>query len=148
MDQLVLAFGINLKLLIIQIINFVVLAGILTYLLYKPVLKMLNDREAKIKQGIDDAENAAQTKASAQQEKQEILTKAETEAEHIDAQAKLYAKEKEKEIIAQAHDKAAELVKEAEAKSILLKEQARKDSEAEIAKLAILAAEKVLTKNA
>lgn len=144
MEQLLHAFGIDAKLIIVQIINFVVLAGLLTYFLYKPVLKILEDREEKIKQGIKDAEDAALAKTQASEEKRAILTQAQLEAQEVDARAKAFAKEKEVEIIAAAQVKAQGVIKEAETKSAFLKEQARKDSEAEIAKLAILAAEKVL----
>ena len=73
MEQLISAFGIDVKLITIQIINFVVLAGLLSYFLYKPVLKILDEREEKIKQGIADAEEAAVAKASAVSEKQALL---------------------------------------------------------------------------
>lgn len=139
------AFGIDVKLIITQIINFVVLAGLLTYFLYKPVLKILAEREEKIKQGIKDAENAALANAEAQEEKQKILQKAQLEAQEIDLRAKSYGKEKEEELLAKAQEAAALVVKDAEAKSELLKAQALKDSEAEISKIAILAAEKILS---
>ena len=148
MEQLLEAFGIDARLIIIQIINFLALAGLLSYFLYKPVLKILNEREEKIKQGIKDAEEAAQAKASALEEKQGILTEAQKEAEALDARAKAFAKEKEEEIIAHAQEKAASVIKDAETKSALLQAQALKESEAEITKLAILAAEKVLKEKA
>lgn len=144
MEQLIHAFGIDIKLIVVQIVNFVVLLAALTYFLYKPVLKVLNEREEKIKQGIKDAEIAAVAKASALEEKQAVLTQAQKEAGEIDARAKAFAKEKEEEIVGAAHAKASDVIKDAEAKSSFLKEQALKESEAEIAKMAILAAEKVL----
>lgn len=148
MEQLIEAFGIDVKLIVIQIINFFVLMALLSYFLYKPVLKVLNDREAKIKQGIKDAEEAAVAKASAVEEKQMMLSEAQKEAQAIDARAQAFAKEKEAEIVAQAHIKASQTIKDAETKSAILKEQALKESEAEIAKLAVLAAEKVLQQKA
>lgn len=39
MDQLIQAFGIDAKLITVQIINFGILLAALTYFLYKPVLK-------------------------------------------------------------------------------------------------------------
>ena len=144
MEQLIHAFGIDAKLITIQIINFAILAGLLTYFLYKPILKILAEREESIKQGIKDAEDAAKAKASALDEKQALLATAQTEAQAIDARATAFAKEKEVDIVAQANAKASDMVKDAEAKSTLLKTQALKESEAEIAKLAILAAQKVL----
>lgn len=144
MEQLLHAFGIDVKLIVIQIINFVVLAGLLSYFLYKPVLKILAEREETIKKGIEDAEEAATAKASALQEKQAVLTQAQQEAQEIDAHAQAFAKKKEAEIVAAAQEKATDVIKDAESKSALLKEQALKESEAEIAKLAVLAAEKIL----
>lgn len=148
MEQLIHAFGIDAKLITIQIINFVVLAGALSYFLYKPVLNMLDAREEKIKKGIADAEEAAHAKASALDEKQTLLSQAQAEAEHIDARAHAHAKEKEAQIIADAQAKATEVIDTAQQKARLLHAQALKDSEAEIAQLAILAAEKVLTEKA
>ena len=148
MDQLIHAFGIDAKLITIQIINFAILASLLTYFLYKPILKILAEREENIKQGIKDAEDAALAKASAVAEKQALLATAQSEAQAIDARATAFAKEKEADIVAQANDKASDIVRDAQAKSELLKSQALKESEAEIAKLAILAAQKVLLEKA
>tara|TARA_B100000745_G_scaffold261530_3_gene185413 strand:+ start:4583 stop:5032 length:450 start_codon:yes stop_codon:yes gene_type:complete len=145
MEQLLQAFGIDTKLIIIQIINFVVLAGALSYFLYKPVLGMLEKREEKIAQGVQDAEEAAKAKASADEEKKEILSAAHKDAEEVGANAKKYADEKAATIVADAQTKAEGVIKDAEGKGEEIKVQARKESEAEVAKLAVLAAEKVLT---
>ncbi len=144
MDQLIHAFGIDVKLIVVQIINFVVLVAVLSYFLYKPVLKMLAEREEKIKQGIKDAESAAAAKADAESEKQSILSNAHSEAEAVATKAKEFAGEKSDTIVAEARDKAESVIKEAEVKGDEIKVRAQKESEAEIAKLAVLAAEKVL----
>lgn len=145
MEQLIQAFGIDIKLITVQIINFVVLVAALSYFLYKPVLKMLQDREDKIAQGIKDAEAAAGAKASAEEEKQTILSEAHSEAEAVATKAKTFADEKAEAIVAEAKAKADSVIGDAETKSTEIKAQAKKESEAEIAKLAVLAAEKILT---
>lgn len=144
MDQLIEAFGIDAKLIVVQIINFALLAGLLTYLLYKPVLKVMADREEKIAKGIEDAEKAAKTLEGAEDEKQVILTDAHKAAEDVTQRAKAHADEKAAAIAAVADEKAAGVVAAAEEKAENIKLVAKKDSEAEIAKLAVLAAEKVL----
>lgn len=144
MEQLIQAFGIDIKLIAVQIINFVVLLAVLSYFLYKPVLKLLNDREEKIKQGIVDAEAAAQARATAMDEKSAILTSAQQEAQEVTARAAAFAKEQETQIVSDAQEKASHVLSDAEAKSAQLKAQALRESEAEIAKLAVLAAQKVL----
>ena len=44
MQQLFAAFGINWKLLLIQGINFSVLLAILSYFLYRPLMKVIDER--------------------------------------------------------------------------------------------------------
>ena len=102
MEQLITAFGIDVKLIIIQILNFGVLLGLLGYFLYKPILAMLATREEKIAQGMKDAEDAAKAKASADEEKKGILSSAHKDAEEVSAKAKTYADEKASEIATQA----------------------------------------------
>ncbi len=148
MDQIIHAFGIDVRLIIIQIINFTVLMVALGYFLYKPVLKMLADREAKIAQGLKDAEDAAKSKDEAGVEKQGILAAAHADAAEVANRAKKAAEVKAGEIVGEAETKAASVLAEAEAKRELIKEQARKESEKEIAQVAILAAEKVLRERA
>jgi F-type H+-transporting ATPase subunit b len=76
--------------------------------------------------------------------KKTVLAAAHKEAEAVGERAKTAADTKAAEIVAAAQDKAAELMKSAEAKGEAMKAQALKESESEVAKLAILAAEKVL----
>ncbi len=146
MQEILHAFGIDWRLIVIQIFNFGVLAGILWYFLYTPVLKILNDREAKIKQGITDAEAAEHARKDADIEKTKILKEAHGEASQIVARGNAHAEEKEKTILAEASEKIARDIASAKALGEEIKAQAIKESESEIAKLAILGAEKVLAK--
>lgn len=148
MEQLIHAFGIDVKLIIVQMINFVVLLGLLSYFLYKPVLKLLADREENIAQGIKDAEAAAVAKSEADIEKQAVLSAAHTEASEINERAKTTADDKATAIVADANHKAAGIVSDATKKGEEIKARLEKESEAEVAKLAVLAAEKILSKKA
>ncbi len=144
MQEIIHAFGIDWRLIVIQIFNFSILMGLLWYFLYTPVLKMLADREAKIKKGIEDAESAAQSRTEALAEKAVIVKEAHAEAGTIFARATAHAEEKEKALLAEANEKVARDIQNAKQLAADLKVQALKESEAEIAKLAFLAAEKVL----
>jgi len=148
MEEIIHKFGIDGKLVVIQIINFTVLVGLLSYLLYKPLLKVLAEREEKIAQGVADAEAAAGARASAEDEKKAIVSSAHQEASEVGARAKVSAEEKAAEIIESAEEKANAVLRQAEARGEDIKAQAHKDSEAEITKLAVLAAEKVLKERA
>ena len=96
-------FGFDPKLFIAQIINFLILAFIFKRFLYKPLLKVIRDREQKITQGLSDAEKAEKALRSAEEEREVVLKKASLEAEEIlkqtqesaeDARAKILSKTK------------------------------------------------------
>lgn len=146
MESLIHAFGIDARLITIQVLNFVVLAGLLTYFLYKPVLRLLEERENKIKQGLADAESARAALSGAEEEKKKILTEAQGNAASMEARAETHAKEKAEDIVREANETAAERVRQAEARAEAMKAEALKASEAEVAKSAILAAEEILRK--
>ncbi len=97
--------------LLIQILNFIILVAILGHFAYKPIMKVLDDRKARIKNDLDSAaaSNAAAARLKetyegqlreAQVQAQEIVNKAVKEAQ-IQAQAQIDAAhtaiEKEKE---------------------------------------------------
>lgn len=144
MEQLISAFGIDARLILLQVVNFGLLMAVLSYLLYKPVLKVLAERQEKIAKGIKDAEEAGVAMAQATEEKRGIIAAANKEAEAMAARAKDHAVVKGDELVAQAQVKAEQIAKEALLRSEEMKAAALKESEAEIAKLAVLAAEKVL----
>lgn len=144
MEEIVKAFGIDGRLIIIQIVNFAILMVALGYFLYNPILNLLRDREEKIAQGIRDAEAAARAKADADVEKQAVLTAAHTEASEVNNRAKVAAEDVAAGIVRTAQDKAEAVMRDAAKKAELLREQVAKEAEAEIAKTAILAAEKIL----
>jgi len=144
MEDLLHAFGIDGHLILVQVVNFAILAGLLWYFLYTPVLNLLKEREEKITKGVRDAEEADRLKRHAEKDRKEILTAAQREAEEVSDRARVSATEKSAEIVSDAEAKAGNILKDAEARGAALAEKAQKESEAEIAKAAILAAEKVL----
>jgi F-type H+-transporting ATPase subunit b len=148
MEGIINAFGIDLRLIIIQIVNFTILMVVLGYFLYKPILKLLKEREEKIAQGVEDAEQAAVVRSQAEVEKKDILTAAHLSAEAVALRAKSAADATASEIVASAENKAAEALKAAAVKAEQLRAQVQKEAESEIAKTAILAAEKILREKA
>ncbi len=148
MEQLFGAFGIDWKLLIAQAINFGVLLAALTYLLYKPVLKTLDERKEKVAQGVRDAAEAEQKLAEADTHVQTRLRNAEGEAEGIVASARETAQGEKARILKEAEARAADVAADAEARAQEASAKALRESEQEIARLAVLAAEKVLREKA
>ncbi len=148
MEQLFDAFGINAKLLIAQLVNFGVLLVGLSYFLYKPVMKTLDERRAKVAQGVLDAEAAGAKLATAGAEAGTIVKSAETSAEGIVSSARDAAMSEKARIMKEAEARAAGVALDADARAKETASKALRDSEKEIARLSVLAAEKVLRQNA
>ncbi len=144
MEEVLTAFGIDWRLIVIQMFNFALLAGLLWYFLYTPVLTLLQDRQKKIEKGVKDAEAAGRELENANAKRGEILTHAEHEAKDIVGKASERAEVKGAEILGAAEQKATRVMSDAAEKAEELKKKAERESEAEIAKIAILAAEKIL----
>ena len=58
MNALLDQLGINWQLFLSQAVNFFILLIVLTFFVYKPLIKIIKKRNAKIKEGLDKAEEA------------------------------------------------------------------------------------------
>lgn len=144
MSALFEAFGVNWQLLLVQVVNFAVLLAALTYFLYKPVLKMIDERREKIAEGVRTAEAAATRLADAKAESDQLVGDAAREAEALVAGARTRADEKGGEIVKQAETRARSILGDATAQGEEAKRQALSESQKDIARAAMLAAEKIL----
>jgi len=113
MKELIEKIGLDLKLLIAQVVNFLLVLLILWMTVYKPLVAMLNRRRVKIEKGMKDAEDAAKGLAEVTAVRKEKLAEAEKETLEIISQSAVQAKEKEEEILAAAKEKESDILKNA-----------------------------------
>ena len=144
MSALLISFGIDWHLLIINTINFLILLAALSYFLYGPVMRMLEERRQKVIKGIEDANVAAAKLAEIESTRAEMLVQAGREADDVLSRARSAAVRKEKEMLIAAEDAAARVATAAAAEARDAKERAIAESKQEIAKLVILGTEKLL----
>ncbi len=144
MEQVFHVFGIDWKLLLINALNFGLLLAALTYFLYKPMMRMLEERRDKIAQGVHDADQAARELATIERSRLQKLADAGKEADTVVSQARALGNEKQREILSGAEAAAARVLSEAEAQAQDLKAQAIDESKQEVAKLIVLGMEKAL----
>jgi F-type H+-transporting ATPase subunit b len=130
--------------LVAQLINFFLLMGVLTLVLYKPVLRMLRERSERIAKGLAFADEAEKRLAQAEAEYQKRLDEARREAQAIVAQAREAAEKERQAILARAQA-------EAEAERARVAEELERERQAalvalrgQVADLAIEAAGRVL----
>jgi len=138
------ALGIDWKLLIAQVVNFIILLILLTKFLYKPIVKMLDNRADKIESGLKAAEKSQQDLKKADVESEKIREKAYKEANEILAGAKTEASDEAKKIVAKAEAQAEEIRKYAAEEALSSKDKAMKSAKGELSNLVTLALGKII----
>ncbi len=136
--------GLNLGYLAVQIVSFLVMLVILRAWVYTPILNMLDKRRKTIAQGLEDARVAAEARANAEKEAEEILAKAQREAAERVREASERAEETAREIKALADREAAEIRQTAAAEAEQAKEQVLGELRGQVSALAIAAAHKLI----
>jgi F-type H+-transporting ATPase subunit b len=136
--------GINLGYLASQLFNFILLAILLYMLLYKPVLRMLDQRKERIARSMADVDAARAAAANAQQEYDRKVTEAQRRSQEIIAQAAQTGEQAGTEIKAAALRDAETIRQQAREDAAQEKAQILADAQKQIASLSMLATERVL----
>ncbi|MBN2794356.1 MAG: F0F1 ATP synthase subunit B [Clostridia bacterium] len=133
--------------LFFQILNTLILFGALTYLLFKPVKKMIEDRQNKIEDALDDAQTKNTQAEALIAEYDGKIAKIEEEGRQLIHAASVKAEKRANEIV-KAAEKDAELIKKRAEKEIEREKlKAVNELKEEIVSLSLLAASKILEKD-
>jgi len=138
------ALGINLGLLIVQIIAFIIVFLTLNAWVYQPMLNMMESRKQKIAQGLEDARVAAEARADAEKEAAKIVANAQTEASNIVREATERASTAGQDVKAAAEAEAAKAREAAVAEAEVERNRILGDLRSQVASLAIAAANKLV----
>ena len=138
------SLGVNLPLLVVFVINFIVLIVLLRLFLYKPVLKMLDERGKRTAEAMEQAEATKKEYEQARVEVQKQIEKGRQEGQAIIAQAMQVGERLKEESRQEATKQAQTIVdrtrSELEAERGKIVDGLRR----EFADIAISAAEKVI----
>jgi F-type H+-transporting ATPase subunit b len=138
------ALGINLPQLLAQLVNFTVLLVILRLTLYKPILKMLDERKQKISEGLNAAEIARAEAAQAQANIQSQLDVARREGQEIVGNAQQIAGRIQAEAREESNRDRERALERARAEIQLERDRAIAELRGEFADITVAAAEKVV----
>jgi F-type H+-transporting ATPase subunit b len=138
------ALGINLGLIIVQIIAFIIVFLTLNAWVYQPLLNMMETRKQKIAQGLEDARVAAQAREDAEKQASKIIGDAQTEASQIVAEATERAASAGRDVKAAAEAEAAKARDAAVAEAEVERNRVLGDLRGQVASLAIAAANKLV----
>ena len=138
------ALGFNLPALIAQLINFVLLLIFFRLILYKPLLKILDERKKRIQEGLDASDEAKRRLSQTEQEVAKELEKARQQGQEQIAQAQQIAARIQEEARQGARQEAEQLLARAKNEIDLQRDSAIAELRREFAGLTITAAERVI----
>ena len=134
----------NILTAIFTLANTVALFLVLSKFLFKPVLKMIEDRQREIDTMYDDAGKAKESAVALEQEYQQKLSAASEASEKLVRDAVARGKDREEEIIRQANAEASAIMDKAAADIAQEKKKAINDAKDEISVIALAIAGKVV----
>jgi F-type H+-transporting ATPase subunit b len=138
------ALGINLGLIIVQIIAFTIVILTLNAWVYQPMLNMMETRKQKIAQGLEDARVAAEARADAEKQASKIVADAQAEASKIVREATDRAAAAGKDVKAAAEADAVKARDAAMAEAEVERNRILGDLRSQVAALALAAANKLV----
>jgi len=138
---------IQLSQILFYTINFGVVVGALTYFLYRPILKIFDERSERINEAQKAAEATIAEKKKLDQIKEESLQQARQEAQEIIENAKQKAKKVEKDILDQAQAKAREEAEKLHSQWTGERDQLAKEMRKQFSDSVLTVVEKVLAKS-
>lgn len=138
------SLGINLPLLVVFIINFIVLLVLLRLFLYKPVLKMLDERARRTQEAMDLAEATKKEYEQAKIEVQRQIDQGRQEAQALIRQALQTGERLKEESREEATKQAQAMIDRTRAELESEREKIVDHLRKEFVEIAIAAAEKVI----
>lgn len=139
-------FGIDVPYLVSQIVSFGVVAFLLYKFAFKPILATMDDRNAKIAEGLQHAEAMKAKLADAEKQHAETMKKASLEAQRVIDEARATAKLLIDRETKQATDKTQQMIAKAEQAIELERKKMLADVREEISRLVALTAQRVLAR--
>jgi F-type H+-transporting ATPase subunit b len=138
------SLGINMPTLLAQIINFVILFGLLYLVAYKPIMRMLDERSQKIKESMEQTEYIKQQAEHAEEEAANRIEAAAKEGQEAIARAMRTGEEVRQEAQQKARQEAEVLIGRARTEIQRERDEAIDQLRKEFADITILAAGKVI----
>jgi F-type H+-transporting ATPase subunit b len=130
--------------LIAQLVIFLVMLGILYRVAWGPLLRILNERRARIAQGVEATQRALQELEAAEKERQAKLEDARREAQAMLDRITKQAEDLRKELEAKAREQAEALIAKARAEIQQERQKAVQDLRSQVADLAVMAAGRII----
>lgn len=137
-------FGVSLPTLIAQMVNFVIVAFALYYFAVKPVAATLDERQQKIAEGLQYAEEMKTQLSEAERERNETIKQAAVQAQVILSESREQAKELIEQKTQEAAAQAEGILRKAAEATELERQKMLSEVRQEVARLVVVTSGKVL----
>ncbi len=127
-----------------QALNFVILLALLQFILYKPLVKLLDERGKRIKDGVENAEKAELMLKESNMVRQDMLKRTSAETQELMEKARVNAEGLKNTIITDAHNEAGKIIESGQALVDMEREKTMQDMKAMAVNMVVKAAEKIL----
>lgn len=144
--EIISTLGIDVKLIIAQVVSFLILFFILKKLVYKPVLALLEKRRNMIEKGVEDSRKIEERLTALEEEKGKVLAEASNKAMAIIEKAKKEAEEERQKALSTAKKEISGLAERYRAQLKAEKDQMFDELKGEMADLIVNSCEKILRK--
>lgn len=141
------ALGFNLPALIAQLINFTLLLIVFRLFLYKPLMKVLDERRRRIEEGLQASDEAKKRLAETETEVSAEMQRARQESQALIAQAQQTSARMAEEARGVARTEAEGIIERARAEIQLERDAAIQEIRRQFGDLAVTAAERVIRRN-
>lgn len=144
--EIIKEFGINPILLLAQIVNFTILLLLLKKFLYKPILKVLEDRKSTVAKSLKQAEEIEKRLEQTALEQEKLLLAASTESNKIISDSKKEAHELAEKTLEQTKQTINEMLEKNETRLKMEKDQMLIEVKKELTDLVVATTLKVSKK--
>ena len=130
--------------MIANLINFAILVGVLSWLLYEPARDFINERKKKIRSRIENAKEREEDADQLKREREEELKEARSRADEIIENARKTAQKIKSDSRSEAEKEAKRIINEAREEAEREKERVREELKSQYLDVAVMSAERIL----
>lgn len=138
--------GVDWRLLVAQLINFIIILLVLNRFLYRPILNILKERDAQVKKSISDSIKIEEELLRIAKEREQKLIEANQEASSIIKKSQQTGELERQEIVLVAEKEAENIINKAKLRSKNESAKIRQDIVDDLSDIIVSVTEKILAK--
>ncbi len=138
------ALGINAKIFVAQLVNFTIVLLVLWKWAYKPIVRLLEEREKKIAQSVKSAEEIEARMSRVETEQEEMLRDAKAQAQKVIDDAMAVAEERKVEMVEKTKREVERVISQGKTQLVAEREAMIREARKDLIEIALSATKKII----